>query len=285
MQYPPNPPDPYQSSPSSPSYPSYPPAQQPPPPPSGGYQPTTDPYAPPPSGPYAPTQPASGSYPYTYPPQQMPPQYGGPYQPMQQPPRKGRGWLWITISVVVALILIGGVIAAVSAANKPAQQANGTPTAQAGQATQAATQPGQTQPTAAPTQSSSSSGMHKVGDVVTIGGWQITVNGVKTSQGDEFNQPHAGNTFLLVDVTAVNQTGQAQTFSSLISFTLKDSTGQKYDETIDTAAPSSPDGNVAAGGKLRGTLAYEVPLSQHSFELDFTPDFTSTDVATWSLSV
>lgn len=201
---------------------------------------------------------------------------------MQQPPRKRRGWLWITVSIVVVLIIIGAAAAAASSGNKSGQQSSITPTTQTSQATQ----PAQSQPTTAPTQpSSNSGGTHKVGDVVTLDGWQLTVNGVKTSSGDEFNQPKPGNTFLLVDVTAVNQTGQSQSFSSLLSFTLKDSTGQKYDETIDTNAPSSPDGNVAAGGKLRGTVAYEVPKTQHTFELDFTPDITSNDVATWSLSV
>lgn len=199
---------------------------------------------------------------------------------MPQPPRKGRGWIWIIVSVVAVLIIVGAAVAA--NANKSNQQASVTPTTQTGQATQ----PAQTQPTAAPTQpSSNSGGMHKVGDVVTLDGWQLTVNGVKTSSGDEFNQPKPGDTFLLIDVTAVNQTGQSQPFSSFLSFTLKDSTGQKYDETIDTNAPSSPDGNVAAGGKIRGTVVYDVPQTQHTFELDFTPDITSADVATWSLTI
>lgn len=204
---------------------------------------------------------------------------------MPQPPRKGRGWIWIIVSVVAVLIIIGAAVAAVAAnSGKSNQQANATPTTQSGQAGQA-TQPAQTQPTAAPTQpSSNTGGTHKIGDLVTLDGWQITVNNVKTSSGDEFNQPKPGDTFLLIDITAVNQTSQSQSFSSLLSFTLKDSTGQKYDETIDTNAPSSPDGNVAAGGKIRGTIAYDVPQTQHTFELDFTPDITSADVATWSLT-
>lgn len=112
--------------------------------------------------------------------------------------------------------------------------------------------------------SSSSAAKHfKVGDQVNVGNtWVVTVNSVKTSQGDEFTQPKAGNTYVVVDVTLKNTSSQEQNVSSLLSFSLKDSTGQKYDETIITGA-TPPDGKVAAGDVLRGQIPYEVPSSMH----------------------
>lgn len=51
-------------------------------------------------------------------------------------------------------------------------------------------------------------------------------------------------------------------------------------------ASSLPDGNVTAGGKLRGTVVYEVPASMHSFTFDVDLDpFGQNDVVIWNLSM
>lgn len=135
------------------------------------------------------------------------------------------------------------------------------------------------------TSASSSSKHFKVGDQVKVGStYVVTVNSVKTSQGDDVFQPKSGNTFLIVDVTLKNVSSQEQNVSSLLMFTLKDSTGQKYDETV-TSNTTPPDGKVEAGDMLRGQLAYEVPQSQRSFTLAFQADITSGGQTIWDLSV
>ena len=122
---------------------------------------------------------------------------------------------------------------------------------------------------------------------MTIDNWQVVVNGAKVTHGGQYDTPqHAGDVYLEIDVSVTNQTGQSQTFSSDLGFTLKDSTGQKYIETITSDAPSSPDGTVSSGSKLRGTAVYEVPATMHAFEFDVAPDpFGTNDVAVWNLSV
>jgi uncharacterized protein DUF4352 len=125
----------------------------------------------------------------------------------------------------------------------------------------------------------------KVGQQVKVGStWVITVNSVKTSQGDDVFQPKSGNTFLIVDLTAKNVSSTEQTLSSILSFTLKDSTGQKYDETIVTGA-TAPDGKVAAGDQVRGQLAYEVPASMKAFTFAFEADILSSGQTIWDLAV
>ena len=119
----------------------------------------------------------------------------------------------------------------------------------------------------------------------TVDGWVVTVNSAKTVQGGQFDSLKAGDTFLELDVSAKNETGSTQAFSSLISFKLKDTTGQSYNEAIVSDAPASPNGNVTNGSPLRGTLTYEVPSSIKSFTLDFTPGIASTDTATWNVTV
>lgn len=137
------------------------------------------------------------------------------------------------------------------------------------------------------TQSGAKSGNQhfKVGDQVNVGNtYTVTVNSVKTSSGSDISQPQAGNTFLIIDVTLKNTSAQEQDLSSLLQFTLKDSTGQKYDQSL-TAGGTPPDGKIAAGDQARGQIAYEVPASAHDFTLAFEADITSSGQTIWDLHV
>lgn len=261
-------------------------AQPPQYPPSTYYPPTQSavPYPPMQSGAsYPPTQqgtpPQGEVYPvYTppplqaYPPQQpYPPPYGTGYPP---PQKRQQPWLWAILGVLAAVIIVGAIVAVVAVNSRQSNTPTSTPSA----TQQANGTPGQSTP--------SSSGEHKIGDVVTLDGWQLVVNGAKISHGGEFDTPqHAGDVFLEIDVSVTNQTGQNQRFTGFIDFDLKDSTGQKYDQAFVSDAPSPPDGNVQNGGKLRGTLAYEVTPTVKSFEFDFSPSLGTTDIATWNITV
>lgn len=133
---------------------------------------------------------------------------------------------------------------------------------------------------------SSSGGKHfKVGDQVKVGNtYVVTVNSVKTSKGDDISQPKSGNTFLIVDVSIKNVSSKEQDLSSLLQFTLKDSSGQKYDETILSGA-TAPDGKLAAGDVVKGQIPYEVPAAQHSFTLAFEADIISSGQTIWDLKL
>ena len=204
-------------------------------------------------------------------PQQQPP-YGSPIpqQPMQpQPPKKKRGFMGCGITAIVLVVVI--IIIAVAAnGNKGTASTNST-----------------TNPTtSSSSSSSSSSGTHKVGDSQTMGGWTVTLDTAKTtSTGTAISQPKSGDVFLLIDVTLSNATGKAQPVSSLIQFALKDGSGQGYNEALGASDAKTPDGTLANGSKLRGTIGYEVPATAKSFELDFTPTLGSTDQAIWNFSV
>lgn len=124
----------------------------------------------------------------------------------------------------------------------------------------------------------------KVGDAVNVGNtYQVTVNSFKTNGGDDVFQPKSGDEYVIVDVTIKNISSQEQDVSSELNFNFNDATGQKYSETIvDNATP--PDGKVEAGALLRGQLAYEVPTSQHQFNLAFQSDAFSSGETLWDLS-
>lgn len=134
--------------------------------------------------------------------------------------------------------------------------------------------------------SSSSSAKHfKVGDQVKVGDtFVVTINSVKTSTGNNLDKPKSGNVYLLVDVTIKNVSDKEQNISSLLMCGLKDSTGQKYEETIISDA-TAPDGKVEAGDVLRGKIPYEVPKSQHNFTFSFEADAFSSGQTLWDLKI
>lgn len=126
----------------------------------------------------------------------------------------------------------------------------------------------------------------KVGDTVKVGStWQAVVNSVKTDDGGQYSALKSGDVYLVVDMSLTNLSNQEQNVSSMLNFTLQDSTGQKYNQTIDTNAGASIDGKVSAGSPLRGSLAFEVPSSVKSFTLNFSPDVVASGQTTWDLSV
>lgn len=125
---------------------------------------------------------------------------------------------------------------------------------------------------------------YKVGQQAKLGNtFALTVNSFKTNPGDEFTMPKSGDKFVVVDVSIKNTSSQKQDISSALNFTLQDTTGQKYDETIVPNA-TPPDGSVPAGSLLRGQLAYEVPTSQHKFTFTFDFDLTGDNTLVWDLT-
>lgn len=141
--------------------------------------------------------------------------------------------------------------------------------------------------TTSSTGASSSTSQHfKVGDQVKVGStWVVTINSVQTHGPTEMDQPKSGDTYLVVDATFKNVSSSEQNLSTLLQLSLKDATGQKYDETITTFAKSSPDGKVAAGDVARGDVVYEVPSAQKSFTLAFESDIVSSGQVVWDVNV
>lgn len=125
----------------------------------------------------------------------------------------------------------------------------------------------------------------KVGDHVKVGSWVVTINSVKTSAGDEFDQPKNGQ-YLILDLTFQNTDSATQTISSILQFQFQDSTGQKYDDQITSLqSVTPPDGDVQAGSQARGQVVYDVPKSEHAFTFTFTPDIGDNTAAVWDISI
>ncbi|HEY3994029.1 MAG TPA: DUF4352 domain-containing protein [Ktedonobacteraceae bacterium] len=221
-------------------------------------------------GTYPPNQPYPQQQPGNYPPNQPYNAYP-PQQPMQAPQRPKRKGLGLGCGIATAIVVVIVAIAVISASHGGQASISNAGSTQTGQAT-----------SVPPTNASHA---YNVGQSAPLDGWVVTVNSVKTTQSGAYGSLKAGDTLLELDVSVKNETGSAQVFSSLLSFQLKDTSGQSYNETIVSNVPNAPDGNVANGSPTRGTLAYEVPSSIKSYTLDFTPNLTSTNTATWNINV
>jgi hypothetical protein len=101
-----------------------------------------------------------------------------------------------------------------------------------------------------------------VGDIIEIGTFTLTVNEVAYPTGDQYNKPDPGHKFLVVDVTIGNKGTSAVLISSMLQMWVKDSEGQKYDLDLMASVASggtTPDGEIAAGEKIRGQVGFQVP--------------------------
>jgi hypothetical protein len=125
----------------------------------------------------------------------------------------------------------------------------------------------------------------KVGESVKLGDWAVTVNGVQNpfTSSNAFDEPKAGKKFVAVDISAQNNGDKSQTVSSLLCFSLVDSTGQKYDQALVVGAPAAPNGDIAPGETTRGTIVYEVPENATGLQEKFKCSLFSSGSATINL--
>jgi Domain of unknown function (DUF4352) len=144
---------------------------------------------------------------------------------------------------------------------------------------QFATQPA-SQPTSVPTQT-----IFNVGDTAANTLWSVTVNSVKEVTTGPSAQPSAGNIFLVVDVTTQNLSSSPRPVSSEVSFTLKDTTGQVYEEKFTGIGVPPDNTSLQPNDKLRGQLSYEVPKNQHNFTFQFHGSMLDGNTATWAITI
>jgi len=221
-------------------------------------------------------------------------------RPSPRPPKRPpRGQLWLILGVLCVLLLasIAAIMIALRSSNvttnntqpkgtsTPAQQITGTSVATstpAQQVTVTSTPAPARKATGTPTQQTITIVSDQTNVVDDI--WTVTLNSVQRSSGLGSRTPRSGDIFLIVDVSLKNTSTSSQATSSHDAFALQNSsTGQAYNEV--TGVGGTPDGTVAAGGTIRGKIAYEIPQSVHSFTLQCTPDLTSDASAQWHISI
>ncbi|WP_337970210.1 DUF4352 domain-containing protein [Virgibacillus salexigens] len=113
-----------------------------------------------------------------------------------------------------------------------------------------------------------------IGDAVEFDGMKITLNEARIEPGGDFDEPQEEQ-FVVVNLTAENNTEEEQTMSSIMNVELKDADGYAYTTTILTEGVKAQfDGSIEPGGKLRGEIPFDVPKSD-TYELHFSDPFKS----------
>ncbi|WP_433745090.1 DUF4352 domain-containing protein [Falsibacillus pallidus] len=125
----------------------------------------------------------------------------------------------------------------------------------------------------------------KMGDTIQLGDHKVTVTKIDKSAGDEFETPKSGNEFVIVHVRIENG-GKDQISYNSFDFQLKNSQGNIVDPGIITIDQdtSLDSGELAAGGKVEGTISFEAPKNDPDLDLIFTPSFWSDKKITINLN-
>lgn len=116
---------------------------------------------------------------------------------------------------------------------------------------------------------------NKIGDSVKSGKAIFTVNSVREIEPTEFIKPADGSIYYAVDVTIENTGSKSLAASSLLMFKIVDSDSYSYTITIGPEIKGQLDGEIAAGRKLRGELAFEIPKTSKGLELEIDPSVWS----------
>lgn len=112
----------------------------------------------------------------------------------------------------------------------------------------------------------------KIGHTATIGEFNFGVNSARWDSGDDFSKPEEGERFLLIDCTIENKGNESVTISSLLMFKLYDIDGYSKNNKILITSKGSLDGELGAGRKMSGEVAFGVGENESYWELTFEPE-------------
>jgi hypothetical protein len=174
------------------------------------------------------------------------------------------------VTIIIALIILGGIGSAMGG-----KKDQGTKVAET---TSANSKPA-TSDTKKEDSKKNETKTFKVGDVVQLKDFKITVNKVYNVEGNDMAAPKDGNEFVAVDCTVENISKEEQAVSSMMMFKVVDKDGRacEYSLTGQTAANAGQlDGKIGAGRKITGVYVVEVPKGTKGLELEFDGSLISS---------
>ncbi len=113
----------------------------------------------------------------------------------------------------------------------------------------------------------------KLGETVKMGDLSFTLNSARWDSGDEFMKPDEGEKWLTLDATIENLGEKSEVISSLMMFSLFDEGNYSRDLEIFADTKGSLDGELGAGRKMSGEIAFNVEADQNEWEFIFEPNF------------
>lgn len=113
----------------------------------------------------------------------------------------------------------------------------------------------------------------KVGATIKLGDREFTVNSVKREKSIGYSSPKANKEYVVVNVTIKNL-GKDEVTYNPFDFKVQDANGAQETETFATLDDSLNSGTLAPGGKVTGSIPFEVPEGDKAL-LIFQPSFWS----------
>ena len=182
------------------------------------------------------------------------------------------------LPIAIALAMVVGAVV-IYLARTSGQSPTATRTVIVGSASPGSVPTSQTRTAGEPHVDESSGGLTiGVGDAVDSNGVLFSVTQVQAPYGGA--SAPAGRELMLVSVELHNSLtsgGDALTIASSQNFELQDANGRTYDLTSAAGAPKPPDGKLAPGDTLDGSLVFQVPPGQ-SYRLLFKHALVSQGV-------
>ena len=114
----------------------------------------------------------------------------------------------------------------------------------------------------------------KVGDITKLGDREFVVNSVRRSGAFNYNTPKAGKEYVIVNVT-IRNLGKDEISYNPYDFKVQDANGAQESETYASLDDSLNSGTLAPGGKVTGSMSFEVPVGDQA-KLIFQPSFWSS---------
>ena len=115
------------------------------------------------------------------------------------------------------------------------------------------------------------------GDVATLGDSTVKVTKVEKSQGNDWDKPKSGKEFVIITVSIENK-GTGKLSYNPYDFKLQNSQGQQesiaFTTTNNDTALSS--GELVAGGKVSGTIAFETTKGDKGLSLIYSDSILSS---------
>lgn len=203
-------------------------------------------------------------------PMQPPIQQAPIYQQPVPTPQKKKGGCLKGGLIALGIIIVIVIIVNLAGGNKGSGNANSSSAASTSKSASVSS--------AASKENKSEAKTFGIGQTATSNDVDMTLVSVTESKGSEYNKPADGKVFLLCEFNIDNKSSKDLAISSVMCFeAYVDSyaTDQSLTGLAEKGSKQQLDGKVAAGKKMNGVIAYEVPKNWKELEISINPDVMS----------
>lgn len=108
----------------------------------------------------------------------------------------------------------------------------------------------------------------KIGEGLELDGVKVVVTKIEKSAGDDWNKPKDGNEYVIVHLSISNISNEIKDYNPF-NFKLQNGKGNRTDQAFATINQDTVlnSGELAAGGKVEGTIIFEAPKDDQNLVL------------------